>query len=340
MSQSAPTIVNILVDYDTPPHPTSEMLNESRGHLTVMTNEFNSRDINATFFLTREVASSKERGFLAMLGLNLRYELAMGGNTSGERLSTVPYSDQKALLEQVKRWVDLAHFCDVNSINSGGFKPQLFDQNEDTFKVLDELNMTYDAGFKSGVLYMPGHEGDVWPYPVEGHNFYAVPVSTYDLSGEKVLMHDKYLKDERKLSAQELSNVLIGKFDQAASKKEPMIVIFSLSISASGDYLGAMEKFLDYAASKNSKFVTTMELVNITKAGAQASVLSRPISESAGTSVASLEQSGSNATGTNATSTVRCSVCDSMNNSVDVIPQTANYSIQSTVKLNETPRKQ
>jgi hypothetical protein len=37
--------------------------------------------------------------------------------------------------------------------------PQAFDQNEDTFKILQNLKIAYDAGFQAGLIYRPGQRG-------------------------------------------------------------------------------------------------------------------------------------------------------------------------------------
>ncbi|HWQ18249.1 MAG TPA: hypothetical protein VN455_00605 [Methanotrichaceae archaeon] len=330
-SQSAPTIVNIMIDYDTPAHPTSDQLSASREKFDAIIQELYNRNLNATTYLTTEVTSTSERLVLTMTGSNPKFEYALGGNNSGEMLSTMSYSEQKALLAMMKEWVDLAHYCGINTRDARGFKPQLFDQNEDTFRVLDEMNMDYDAGFKAGVLYLPGHEVDVWPYPVEGHNFYAVPVSTYDLNGEKVYLSDKYIKTEKHQSATEWSDLLISKFDQAAASGEPVVAIFSISVSGSGEYLGAFKRFLNYAVSKNAKFVTTMELVDLTKEGG----------------LSSLSQVPSSPSPANLTINTSCSFCDSLKKGgLNVIAHRANYTVENGSKVvsltnpnfNEAPR--
>ena len=62
--------------------------------------------------------------------------------------------------------------------------PPLFDQNEDTYKVMDDLGIKYDAGFQEGIIYAPGHENDVWPYNVEGYGFYAVGQHVHSIRKE------------------------------------------------------------------------------------------------------------------------------------------------------------
>ena len=89
--------------------------------------------------------------------------------------------------------------------------------------------------------YTPGHENDVWPYKVENHNFYAVPVSTYILSGERVALDDREIK-AKGLSSDEWYGMLVGKFDEISGKDEPMVVSMTSSVSGSGDYPGGVHQ--------------------------------------------------------------------------------------------------
>ena len=145
------------------------------------------------------------------------------------------------LLKKAKDSIEAAYVCGTTPMQVVGFRPQSFSQNNDTFKILESLGFQYDAGFKAGVLYLPDHKKDTWPYPIENYSIYAVPVSTYNISGEAVYLSDRYVKEDKGL-----------------------IVIFNNLISGSGDYFGAYKDFIDYATSKNARFVTTLELVKIT----------------------------------------------------------------------------
>lgn len=44
-----------------------------------------------------------------------------------------------------------------------------------------------------------------------------------------------------------------------------MVIIITKSLSGSGDYFETFKKFLDFATSKGASFVTTMDLVNISR---------------------------------------------------------------------------
>ena len=159
-----------------------------------------------------------------------------------------------------------AKICGTNEIKVKGFMPQSFEQNEDTYKALDELGFEYNAGFQEGILYAPGHEEDVWPYKVDNHKFYAVPVSTYMFSGELVPLYDRYAKDSG-ISASQWKDMLIGKFNEISGKDEPMVISLSSPVSGSGEYLEAFKEFMSFASSKNAQFVVTRDLVNMSRTG-------------------------------------------------------------------------
>jgi len=147
-----------------------------------------------------------------------------------------------------------------------GFKPLSFDQNEDTYKALDDLGIEYNAGFQAGIIYAPGHEDDVWPYPVEGHDFYAVPISSYTVSDSLMPLQDSYFKDNG-LGADEWYDALAAKFNEIKGQDEPLVISLTTSISGNGDYLDALKKFIALAKSENAAFVNTTQLVDMTRAG-------------------------------------------------------------------------
>jgi len=263
-SLSKEVVINTMIDFESPASPTHDQAIQVFNSMTNLTNIIDTRGLNATIFASGDVATS-QRIFVTNMGQGQNHELALNGNTKDEKLSSMPYSKQLDLLTTANKIISVCHICGSKIVPVQGFRPQSFDQNNDTFKILDSLGFLYDAGFKAGILYQPGHKNDTWPYPIEGHNLYAVPVSTYNSSGERVYLSDRYAKEEKGFSGSKWYDLLIGKFDEAAIKGDPMVVIFNNLISGSGDYLDAYKDFVNYATSKNAKFVTTMELINITK---------------------------------------------------------------------------
>jgi hypothetical protein len=268
-SQAAnkPVILNIMLDMDSPASPTEDQLIEVEKNFIPINNAMSSepQDLNYTLFLVRDVSEGK-RLYIARIGLDPSLELGISGNHSNEKLSTKPYEEQEAILRRNKEFVTAAKVCGTNVINVKGFKPQSFDQNEDTYKALDELGIEYNTGFQAGILYAPGHENDVWPYKVEGHKFYAVPVSFVTLSGEKMPLDDRYAMDKG-LSGTQWYDLLANKLDEVSGKDEPMVVSLSTSVSGQGEYLDAYKRFIDYAKSKEVRFANTIDLVNMARSG-------------------------------------------------------------------------
>jgi hypothetical protein len=295
-SQSAdkPVKVSLMVDMNMPATATDDQMKAARVDMINIYNEASTRKLNWTVILTQD-ASSQARLFLAQLGFKTDTELMASGNHSDEKLSAKSYSEQNTIIKGSVFLAGSCKVCNVNEKAVNGFMPQSFDQNEDTYKALDDLGIEYDAGFQSGILYTPGHENDVWPYKVANHNFYAVPVSTFILSGEKAPLYDRYVKDKG-LSSSQWKNMLVGKFDEALSKDEPMIVSLSSSVSGSGGYLDALKQFMDYAISKQAKFVTVNEIVTMSKTG---------VHEATAASTVSSVQNTASSTATSA-----CPECD------------------------------
>jgi hypothetical protein len=266
-SQSAdkPVVVNLMVDMVMPANGTPNLQIPQEQEMMNIFNGFNKENIKYWTFIQTRDAAYEGRLFAAQLAIFGTLEPAMSGNHSDEKLSTKSFPEQKGIMERTKLSVEECKVCTVNELHVQGFMPQSFDQNEDTYKALDALGFEWDAGFKAGILYAPGHEKDVWPYKVENHKFYAVPVSTYTISGDNVALDDREAK-AKGLSSSQWKDALVGKFNEVSGKDEPMVVSLSSSVSGTG-YLDALNQFLAYAVSKNANFVTTHQLVQMSITG-------------------------------------------------------------------------
>ncbi len=262
--RSQTSVVNLMINANMPLSATEDQKKMAESNLFDMYNAIEGKNLTATIFSTQDFINSHARLRLTDIGRSSNFELAMSGNLSGEKLSSQSFESQKAILETSKKYVGGCRVCGENEIIATGFMPQSFDQNENTYRSLDELGIAYDAGFQAGILYAPGHDKDVWPYKVENHNFYAVPVSTYEISGKEMPLVDSYAKDKG-LSSSRWYDLLKAKLDDAQSKEEPVVISLSTLISGNGDYLGALKQFLDYAVSRDARFVTTMGLVNMSR---------------------------------------------------------------------------
>ena len=69
--------------------------------------------------------------------------------------------------------------------------------------------------------------------------------------------------NETGLSSSQWLDLLQAKFDDAQGKDEPVVISLSTPVSGRGEYLSALGQFLDYALSNGARFVTTMDLVNM-----------------------------------------------------------------------------
>ena len=316
-----PAIINLMIDAQNfsseNPAFNAEISLESISNLIL------DRNLTATIFSAQDILKTDVNLDLTRLGLNPRFELAMSGNNSNEKISSLSYADQRASLEISKRWVEAAKICGQNAITVNGFMPQSFNQNQNTYKVLDDLGIQYDAGFQAGLIYEHGNESDVWPYRVSGHKFYAVPVSTYTMNDKKVVLRDSKFQDSG-LDAAQWYEALATKLDQIQGKDEPMVISLTTSVSGSGDYLDAFEKFLDYAIYKNASFVTTTQLVEMARTGVRdASALASAINNSAECPTCSQSNVKMEATVTNTSEEV-CTTCSQNNGNAKITTSESN----------------
>ncbi|MCX6674624.1 MAG: hypothetical protein NTY37_12695 [Methanothrix sp.] len=268
-SQDKPVFVDLIFDLDLPTNATSDQIQTAESNMMNIFNAATNTNLDWSLFLTKNTLL-QSRVFLAAVlvsaPIDRTIEIGISGNLLDEKLSSKSYAEQKAILEDSKTYALACKVCGSNVVKIAGFKPQSFDQNEDTYKVLDEMGIEYNAGFQAGILYAPGHEKDVWPYKVENHEFYAVPVSTYMLSGELAPLDDRYAANKG-ISSSQWKDMLIGKFNEISGKDEPMVISLSTSISGSGEYLDALKQFRDFALSNNAKFVVTRDLVDMSRTG-------------------------------------------------------------------------
>jgi hypothetical protein len=258
-SSEKPVFVSLIIDMNVPPSANDDQLSEAKNNLLSL---YGAIGVVPTTLVLANDASDRARLILSKTTSDANPDVAISGNHSDELLSTKSYSEQKDILKNSKKYAELCKICGKNEVNVYGFMPQSFDQNEDTYKVLDDMGIKYNAGFQAGILNAPGHENDVWPYKVENHKFYAVPVSTYDFSGELIPLDDRYITG-KSISASQWKDLLIEKFDAISDKDEPMVLSLSTSVSGSGEYLKALVAFMDYAASRNASFVTAYDLVQM-----------------------------------------------------------------------------
>ncbi|RQW81088.1 MAG: hypothetical protein EHM14_02400 [Methanothrix sp.] len=264
LCQESP-VVNIIVDADIAHAPSSDDIKVAGDSLINLVNEIDPMGRNVTIFVSGEMATAYRLGVTSQ-GTMTNHELALYGNNTGENLASLSAAEQGAILKDANNMLYHCYVCGGKHVNIKGFRPQGFEQNEDTLRGLENLSIIYDAGFQEGLIYSPGHEKDVWPYLIDGFKLYAVPISTAKVNGEDSVLYDKYIKEQMGLSGSQWQDLLQSKFDENAKAGAPTVVIFSNLVSGEGEYLDAYTNFLDYAEGNGARFLTTLQLVDMAAA--------------------------------------------------------------------------
>jgi len=279
-SSDGPVIIDLMIDAQN--FSSEDQAFNSERAIEAISDLIIEKNLSATIFSAQDILKTEVDLDITRIGLKPGIELAMSGNNTGEKISELSYADQKASLELAQKYVENAKICGQNDVTVYGFMPQSFDQNVDTYKILDEMGIKYNAGFQAGLIYEHGRESDVWPYPVEGYKFFAVPVSSYIVSGDKTALRDSYFQ-EKGMDADQWYEALASKFDEVQGKDEPLVISLTTSVSGSGNYLDALDKFTDYAINRNASFVTTTQLLEMAQTGIRdASALKSATNASAG----------------------------------------------------------
>ena len=274
-ASNRPVVVNIMIDAELSLSarnltPQEEAFVELSS-LVEMLEDIDSKSINTAIYFTGDFASKQignvsYKDYVIRVASKPNHEIALHSMTTADQLGHKSYELQLSLLTRAKALIEAAYIRDNKSLTIKGFRPPYFNQNEDTYKVLDEIGMLYDSGYQAGFLYGPSHKNDTWPYLVENHTFYAVPVSTYSVSGKLVHTCDLCSKQVVGLNGTQWYDLLVRKFQECADPEDPMVVLFhNFVCGEDSEYMAAFRKFVDFAASENASFVTTMDLVKIVK---------------------------------------------------------------------------
>jgi len=298
LCQESP-VVNIMVDADIAPAHSADDVNAAGASLINLINEIDPKGRNVTIFVSGEMATAYRLGVTSQ-GTMTNHELALYGNNTGENLTSFPNAEQGAILKDANSRLYHCYVCGGKHVDIRGFRPQGFEQNEDTLRSLENLSIIYDAGFQQGLIYAPGHEEDAWPYPLDGFKLYAVPITTAKVNGEEAVLYDKFVK-EQGLSGSHWQDILQSEFDENAKDGVPTVVIFSNLVSGNGEYLDAYRNFLDYAESNGARFLTTLQLVEMAAA------------KNPGSTIPELEEARKGATDVSPTekgSVMTCPTCD------------------------------
>jgi len=232
--------------------------------------ELQKREIKATIITTGDFAkqhceymgdlSAKGYEFMAY-AIPPKIEITPGIPPT-QTIDLLPYEEQKRIISQTKTDIE-----DCTNKSVKGLRPIRFKQNEDTFKICDELGIRYNSGFSiAEKAYAPGHENDNSPYAVKGHGFIAIPVRSAEINGSYITLCDHPMLAS--FAPREYERILKSELDKSVQNNETLITeIHTYTITGGAQrYAGTEENwdvflgFLDYAAAKNAKFVTVEEL--------------------------------------------------------------------------------
>ena len=173
-------------------------------------------------------------------------------------LSTLPREEQEELLASGKTAIE-----DCLGESPVGFRSTRFDQNEDTYAVLESLGFLYNLSFVARSEGAPeGHEDDTLPYQLPGYSFWAVPMHSTDLGSGPVAFCDKPLSRAIDDTA-ELGQLLQSELDTMFSQGHPLMLEVHPHYTVPDETIfNAYVDFLDYAVQQGAQFITTAELVD------------------------------------------------------------------------------
>lgn len=257
--------LNLIIDANFPMSSTQLEEDAAFGLILNLTNVIDDLGLNATIFVTPDMASNHSI-LVTSLGMRTGHELA--AKITDRSFGSMPVLEQENYIMKAKESIDSAHICEgpgANTVNIRGFMLPS-GQNEAIYKIIEMMGGVYDVQFNQRIEYQPGYDKDIWPYRIDNHSLYAVPISSCLSNGEQVLLSDRIMKEEKGLNGPQWRDILVSRFDQSVRDDMPMVVLFNSSISGSGEYLDAYREFIGYAASKNASFVSSLELVDDARA--------------------------------------------------------------------------
>jgi hypothetical protein len=221
--------------------------------------ELEARGIEATIltkpeFVTENcerIAGLHEAGFEIMAFA--RPETEEGESTT---LSALSYHDQLAHITSVKNAIEECLGAAID-----GFRCTRFDQNEDTYDILDSLGFSYNLGFVAHTeRCMPGHAEDTLPYRAPEHQFWAVPMHSVLFDGEWVAFCDNPFED--RVTAPEWEDLLKSELDYTTEQGRPLLVeVHPYNTGTDEARFAAFVNFLDYAVEQEASFMSVAEIV-------------------------------------------------------------------------------
>lgn len=265
--EPAPTPAVLPADQDVPADGSVQLISvmidaeeEDTAGLQRLTGAMLARSLPTTVYVSAEYANAHATVIQDLF--NKGFEIALHGFTTGEQLATMTYDQQKDLLTRALAAVQGCQPCGV-SRPVQGFRPQYFSQNEDTYTILDELGLTYDSGFKAGMLPIAGHEEARAPFLVDGHHFTAIAMTTVDFGGRVIYLCDISCAQAEKLTKDQFRQALTQGRLETRDQGLPMVANFHgwyTGDTDQYDYFEAFTQFVDEAVADGAVFVRSQHL--------------------------------------------------------------------------------
>lgn len=221
--------------------------------------ELEARGIKGTILTNADFATENCERLRALYGKGFEIMVfARPEPVDGESitLSMLSYEEQEELIAGAKTAIEN---CLGTTI--AGFRCTRFDQNEDTYEIVDSLGFEFNLGFVARTeRCFPGHEDDTLPYPAPSHSFWAVPMHSVYLDDQWVAFCDNPFRD--RVDADGWEALLKSELDNMRNQGRPLLVeVHPYYSGVDEGRLNAFVNFLDYGMEQNARFVTVAELV-------------------------------------------------------------------------------
>ena len=253
-----PAYVNLQIDAE---------LDDHQG-IRNMIDELVRRGLTATIFVTADYAN--RNAFYISQVVDRGFEIAMHGFYTGEQLASMTYEEQRDLLRRALLALEGCRPCGTYR-PIAGFRPQYFSQNEDTFRVLNELGIVYNSGFKVGDLYLPGYQWEAMPYRPPGRGFHALPITTVPVDGKLVYLCDIACANVLQWTPAQWRDGLMQGLEQTLETRQPLVLLLHGYFSGDLQTHGYWQPFLDFldAAQGQVTFVQSGQLVDLARPNAE-----------------------------------------------------------------------
>jgi hypothetical protein len=225
---------------------------ENAEALDRMVAELRARNLTATILVDGPFASQNCAQLQALRDEG--YEMMAFVRPDSGTLAELTRTAQEQLIGDTKTALE-----DCLGAPVQGFRATRFDQNQDTWEIVDALGFEYNLGFVAGRSFLPGHEADVLPYRSAAYGFWAVPMHAADNQGSLAAFCDNPFSD---LPAEDWQALLKSEFDKLRAQGKPLLVEFHPSFSGVDEgRFQAFVGFLDYAQAQDAEFLHVADYV-------------------------------------------------------------------------------